>query len=94
MYTEKSLKLIPEHMRSSVHNYIMHGGPLGGFLTEVFANSLTGAFARADEKNFAAMPQWADFIYNHCPSAAQGSYQDIERWQQAGGLSKIMEGIE
>jgi len=70
---------VPEHMHDGVINYLRHGLPPGGFLTAVMENDLVGAFARADQKNAAAMQEWAAYLYAYVPVGARGK-GSVELW--------------
>jgi hypothetical protein len=62
--------------------YFNHGYRPGHFLTAVLTNDLQEAFARADDRSLATMPQLAKLLYNHAPSVAYGSQQHFDEWQQ------------
>ena len=73
---------LPTHMRQGAEDYIERGDQPGGFLFAVFVNDLVEAFARADEINAAAMPAWAEWLYNEAPSACWGSVEKVRAWQE------------
>lgn len=77
---------IPHHMRGGIERYIMHGVPMGSFLTAIFANDFMEAAGRADDENRHALFGYAQFLYNHVPSNCKGSYGDVRAWIARGGL--------
>lgn len=77
---------IPSHMHEAVVMYILLGHPTGDFLRAVFSDMLVQAFARADDKNTAAMRCWASFLYEVVPSEARGSPESVDKWIARGGL--------
>lgn len=72
--------LIPEHMQSAVERYLVNKVHPGGFLANVLANDLVGAYAAADEVNKAWMSRWARWLYYHCPRDAWGSWETVDNW--------------
>jgi hypothetical protein len=70
-----------------MEEYIMHGRPVGGFLTAVLSNDLVGAFAKADDINAKRMFDYANFLYNQAPIPAWGSKEKIEEWMEKGGMN-------
>lgn len=78
--------VIPHHMRSGIRLYVMHGVPMGGFLTAIFANDFMEAAGRADGANRHALFGYAQFLYSSVPSSCKGSYAAIEAWKARGGL--------
>ena len=70
--TGTSLDELPFHMQHGARYYIEEGVPPGEFLTAVLSNDLKESFGRADETNRAAMFDWCMWLYNDCPSTAQG----------------------
>lgn len=79
--------LIPTHMQYAVYNYVMHGHPIGGFLTAVISDQpLSEVFAKADDVNGRAMLGWVKFLYNYFPHEAKGSLEAIRAWQGKGGI--------
>lgn len=80
---------IPHHSREGIKNYVFNGYPVGGFLTEVFSNSLTGAFGHADHINRNMMYNYALFLYNAAPHGCWGSSDKVKEWQKLGGLIGI-----
>lgn len=84
---EAGLHLIPPHMHEAVLMWVEFAEPppaqLGGFFKAVLCNQLVEAFGRADTENTLAMRGWADFVYNHLPSPAWGSRQQLDEWYEA-----------
>lgn len=73
---------IPEHMRPGVVAYLLDGYPPSHFLRAVLEGNLFDAYARADDENADAMPQWVRFIWNQAPAAAWGSPATIDAWME------------
>src|SRR3990167_35334 len=82
----QKLANLPSHMHEAVSRYVAFGEPIGGFLTAVFSNDLTGAFRAADAENLAAMQKWVSFIYWEVSASCQGSRENVGAWKQQGGL--------
>ena len=68
----------PRHLDGYDRFVLYHIHP-GSFLTEVIANSLTGAFAVADEFNAMHMRDHASFVYNVLSTALR-SREGINDW--------------
>lgn len=77
---------IPEHMRGGIYRYVMHGVPMGGFLTAIFENDFMRATGKADDENRRALFEYAAFIYNHTPSQCHGSPERVDAWLERGGI--------
>ncbi len=81
---------LPAHMREDVERWIEEGQPHpdhhGLFFLAVLSNSLTGTVSRADEKNRAALVDWASWLYLDCPRAARGTRDELVAWHELGGL--------
>ena len=82
---------LPAHMRGGIQRYIEEGVPPGDFLTAVLSNDLKESFARADDKNIAAMFEWVSFLYNYAPIYCHGSKDKVEKWIESGGLHGLEE---
>lgn len=80
---------LPEHMREGARMYVEHGGHPGHFLRAVVENDLVGAFAAADEKNFAHMADWARWLYNEAPRACWGSREAVRAWIEMRAEQRI-----
>lgn len=79
--------IIPRHMRQSVYDYVMHGVPVGGFLTSVISDqSISFVWAKADQTNRDQMNGWMIFLYNYFPSQARGSEAAMNAWIEQGGI--------
>lgn len=89
---------IPEHMQESIDLWVQHGAPhpscLGSFLRAVLLHDLMAAAMFADEKNRAALGEWAAYLYNEVPTLAHGSAERLEAWHLRGGLAGIREAGE
>lgn len=77
---------LPQHLRDGMQMYVEEGIPPGGFCMAVLSNDLKGAFGRADETNIKRMHDIVLWLYNECPSTAQGSPQAVKAWIERGGL--------
>lgn len=75
-----SYDLLPSHMRDGMRRYLEDGIEPGGFALACLANELVGAFGRADDVNALAMREWAEWLYNECPSQAWGSREKVNAW--------------
>lgn len=87
------VRRLPEHMHHAAMGYLLRGWPVGDFLEEVFKNSLTGAFSRADFTNEANMKRWAEFLYQVMPTSpvrSYGSKEAFEGWQKLGGMEGLL----
>lgn len=78
--------LIPPYMIDGVKRYVLHGIPPGDFLRALLCNDFMEAAGRADDYNFAALGQWARFLYNHVPGECRGSPEHYTAWLGQGGL--------
>ena len=70
---------LPYDVAHTVAMYMFDRVEPGGFLFQVFSNSLTGAFAAADLSNRALMFEWASFVYNEMDTNVVGSRENVER---------------
>ena len=80
---------IPGYMRDSLEGYIKYGHPVGNFLEAVLCNKLYEVFASADDTNFANVPAYLYFLYNHAPASCWRSKEKYEAWMDHEGLSGI-----
>jgi hypothetical protein len=71
---------IPAYMHEGVVRYICGHTPPGDFLRAVLENALRGACLRADPANFAALRNWASFVYSAVPARCQGSRERVNAW--------------
>ena len=80
--------LLPDHPPciEGLQNYILHGQPVGHFLTAVLENDLRGAVTRADATNAPCLKGYVWFAHNEMPAMSHGSPELVERWIKAGGL--------
>lgn len=83
---------IPDYMQEGLVEYILHGRPVGNFLTAVLSNDLKEACARADITNQYALPKYVMFLYNYAPVGCWGDYEKVESWAERGGLVGVMAG--
>lgn len=84
---------IPEHMRTGVALYIVHGTPPGSFLTAVLSNDLMEAMGRADDVNLRSLPAYGRFLYNEAPSACFRSAECMKTWVTRGGLEGLPQAV-
>lgn len=80
-------RLIPEHCREGVMDYIMNGVEPGDFLRAVFENNLIGAFGKADSINSERLRDYAKFLYSYAPSQCHGSPLKVRAWCEKGGIN-------
>ncbi len=85
--------MIPPHMQNAIDLWVNHGCPhpseMGSFLRAVLTNDLKAAAIFADDKNRAALADWALYLYNHVPSLCHGDEARLEAWHKAGGSEGI-----
>jgi len=88
MGLDEILNAVPNQgMRDSVERYLVYGIPPGGFMTAVLTDSLKNAVGRADMNNRRLLIEWAEWLYNYCPAAAQGSEEAVIKWIESGGFT-------
>ena len=72
---------IPVKTMESLSKYAEEHRPVGDFLQAVLKNDLTGAFARADPDNRAALAAIVGYCYNELePGTCWGSPDNYRRW--------------
>jgi len=76
---------IPEHMRESAREYVLHGRQPSHFLYTILQNDLVQAGRRADPQNARCLTGWARYLDN-IPMAAWGSPEAVAEWIRRGGL--------
>jgi hypothetical protein len=69
--------------------YIVYGKSVGGFLSGVIANNLTGAACRADSANLKALGAYGRFMMHHAPASCYGSERELESWGGAGSRPSL-----
>ena len=77
-FADVDYSALPEHMQQGARDYIELGYQPGGFLRAVLCNQLVEAFIRADPINMAAIPVWADWLYNEAPQGCWGSPEKVK----------------
>src|SRR5690606_30684222 len=81
---------IPEHMRRSLTDWVERGVPhparMGSFFRAVLTNDLKRAVMCADDRNRAALIDWAIYLHNEVPALAHGSEERLLEWHRRGGL--------
>lgn len=76
---------IPEHMLVSITHYVLHGQPVGGFLTGIITNDLGMAVGHADAENRQLIATYYRFFYNRTPSECFGSMKAKVEWEKKKG---------
>jgi len=71
---------IPLTTIESLHQYIDHHLPVGGFLSSVLSNNLVDAFARADSNNQSALLELITYCHWEIPSQCWGSEEKVRNW--------------
>jgi len=84
---------IPDYMHDGLVEFILHGRPVGNFLTAVLSNNLKEACGRADDTNLQLLPNYVRFLYNHAPVGCWGTEERMESWMEREGLVGVMEKI-
>jgi len=82
---KKRARRAPNHVES-IREYLLHGHPVGDFLTALLSNQLVESYCKADKNNTALMSSWADWLWNDCPLEARGSPEKVAAWIEAGGV--------
>ncbi len=77
---------VPGRTMVSLHGYIQHGLPTGGFLKAVLSNDLRGAVDSADDENGEALRAIVALLFNRAPALCWGNRDKYDRWVQMGGL--------
>ncbi len=78
---------IPDYMHEGLARFVATGQLPGNFLQAVLCNNLKESVAQADDKNMFVLPAYANWMYNHAPSEAQGSHEKMMVWRSIGGLA-------
>ena len=73
-------KIPVDYMIGGMKRYIEDGILPGDFLHALLTNDLKGTFAHADETNALFIREWVMWLYNECPSVAQGSVVAVNAW--------------
>lgn len=79
----------PEHMRRAVFDYIERGGPMGGYLTHLFAGRVWSAVCNADAANYARFAAQCRWIAQVAPSGCYGTAEKVGAWIGIGGLAGL-----
>jgi hypothetical protein len=87
--TAAAEKMIPEHIRTNVLEYVTHGAPMGDFLEAVICNDLRSACHHADAINQQRLIDIVGWFYNYAPAPCWGSRQAYTRWMTLGGMQGI-----
>lgn len=83
---DEGLRLVPPHLHRGIRGYVLHGQPVGDFLTACFANDFREAVGRADDEALAAILEIARLLYGYVPAESWGSRDHVRAWQERGGL--------
>lgn len=73
---------VPSHLRDGLFSFIRTGRPVGGFLTAVLTNDLSGCIRAADPISLRALAQTVRWLQRCAPSAAWGSVEHMRRWSE------------
>jgi hypothetical protein len=71
---------IPEHIRFSFENYLIHGIHPGGFVSSIIANDIFNAVYKADNINMTRISNITTWIVINMPTSSIGSYDAIKDW--------------
>ena len=88
---DRSIELLPQHMRGGFYRYVLDRIEGGSFMTAVLANDLKGAYQRADHINKLALPQIVEFIVSTLPIGCHGSHEKVQAWLNAEDENTIDE---
>lgn len=88
---DEGLRLVPPHLHAGIRGDVLHGQPVGDFLTACFANDFREAVGRADETSLTGILEISRFLYLHVPAACWGSREHVRAWQERGGLCHSVE---
>jgi hypothetical protein len=78
---------VSERMIERMQAYVLYGHRPGDFLSALLCNDFMQTVGRADDRNRAALAEWARLLYNEVPSGCYGSPAKFEAWIAKGGLS-------
>ena len=88
---EAGLSLVPSHTHDGLRLYVLAGIKPGLFCLALLADDITGAFARADIRNAAALEtgRWEDFLNRAMPIGSWGDPTAVEEWSNHKGLAGL-----
>ncbi len=72
---------IPARLHDGLLRYVVHGHPVGHFLTACIDNDLREAVSRGDDECLAAIKAIVQFFYNYTPAGCHGSPAKRVAWQ-------------
>lgn len=72
---------IPDHLRESLVEWVLHARPTGSCLAAILRGDLFDAVARADAMTLYAIPTIASWLWNRCPGPCFGSAKKVEEWK-------------
>lgn len=88
-------RVVPDHTRDSLENYLLNGWEPGGFLSAMLAMDMQRALLNADTANRQVMWVIGEWITRNAPDGSWGNYEAIEMWcnDVAGRRSKFTEDM-
>lgn len=72
--------MLPEHIKEAIDRYVSDHTPVGGFLTAVLSNNLSGALNKADDGNRLALFDIVKHCWNELPGGCWGSPKAVTAW--------------
>lgn len=93
-YYQKTI--IPNHIRTPLYNYFIHGIMPGGFLTSLLSNDLFLSVQKADPLNLTYYIHITTWILHNMPDDSYGSYEIVNNWcaNKNDCRTKFIENIE
>ena len=79
---------IPVNLHQPIVDYVQFGMPLGGYLTAIVSNDLTGAIGQCSTGDMTEIKFIVDFFYNNIPGSCWRSREAMTKWQASGGTSQ------
>lgn len=79
-YVRKVPAILPPNIKAGIDDYHEHHQPVGGFLTAILNNDLSGAFVRADPQSKAYLAEIIDYVRFELPSDIWGSPDKVQSW--------------
>lgn len=74
---------------NALNAYIIHGHPVGHFLTAVLENNLRDAVKRADSEALRNLPAYVGYLHNVADSRCWGSPEKVRRRYAAKSAERI-----
>ena len=82
----EDIQRIPEHLRGQVARYVFFGVQPTRYLTAVIQNDLFRTMQIGDTAGVLATKQIVEYFANCVPSAASGSPEAMQAWEDSNGL--------